>query len=219
MYLDHPPTPGPRPEDPHLDKHTSILCQSWNYIQVWLPDAVAYQEWVVGIDIRDCDAFEFESRQPFTGHMRQHTCVQDAAPISESFVRPEPVCRGVVKGMVLDNEYCRQLKEEIWHLAPKDQREQVGVQLGARFKAAVDAIIEAARPLWEAVQLPGETLVPYDAVVMRYSRQVNSRIPTHVDDCEATLNICLQTADAGGAIKFFLPEVLHNSHDANMFAC
>ena len=212
VYLDHPPTPGPRPEDPHLDKEASVLYRGWDYIRVWFPDAVAHQEWVDVAD-RDCDACEFEERRPFTGHMHEHTCARNAAaaPISEPFIEPQPVCRGVVKGMVLDNEYCRQLKEEIWHLAPKDQREQVGVQLGARFKAAVDAIIEAARPLWEAVQLPGETLLPYDAVVMRYSRQVNSRIPTHVDDCEATLNICLQAAQAGGAIKFFLPEVLHDA--------
>ena len=83
---------------------------------------------------------------------------------------------------------------------------QVGVQLGPRFDNTVAAIIDVCRPLWEKVQLPEESLIPYDAVVMRYSAEVSPRIPTHVDDCEATLNICLQTAQQGGGLKFFLPE-------------
>lgn len=83
---------------------------------------------------------------------------------------------------------------------------QVGVQLGPRFDNTVAAIIDVCRPLWEKVQLPEESLIPYDAVVMRYSAEVSPRIPTHVDDCKATLNICLQTAEQGGGLKFFLPE-------------
>ena len=60
---------------------------------------------------------------------------------------------------------------------------QVGVQLGPDLTTRVAAILAASDSpnVGEAkVQLPGETLAPYDALVMRYNAEISPRIPnTH----------------------------------------
>eukprot|EP00656_Telonema_subtile_P050007 TRINITY_DN6367_c0_g1_i3.p1 TRINITY_DN6367_c0_g1~~TRINITY_DN6367_c0_g1_i3.p1 ORF type:complete len:374 (+),score=37.14 TRINITY_DN6367_c0_g1_i3:582-1703(+) len=92
------------------------------------------------------------------------------------------------------------------HLAPDSHQEMLGVQLGLRFSRAVSAIVETCRPLWTRIRHPRETIVPYEAVVLRFHPAAQARLSTHRDDCDVTLNICLQDCKKGGHLKFFLPE-------------
>eukprot|EP00658_Telonema_sp_P-2_P076458 TRINITY_DN6696_c0_g1_i4.p1 TRINITY_DN6696_c0_g1~~TRINITY_DN6696_c0_g1_i4.p1 ORF type:complete len:351 (+),score=91.41 TRINITY_DN6696_c0_g1_i4:88-1140(+) len=97
-------------------------------------------------------------------------------------------------------------KRQIWTRTDSGTRAQVGIELGPRFGRLVHTIVDQTRAMWEPLQYGGELLVPFCAVVLRYSADCRPRIAAHVDDCEANLNICLQEAESGGDIKFFLPE-------------
>jgi len=72
-------------------------------------------------------------------------------PILPEYLQVKTLCRGVVKSPCLDPEYCRHLKEELWHLTTSKQREETGLELGPRFQHVVEAIVEGCRPIWEQV--------------------------------------------------------------------